>query len=41
MARACGAKDYPALLESLAEARQVVAGAWTQVFGVEILEKTA
>ena len=41
LARACGAKDYPALLESLAEARQVVAAAWKDVFGDEILEQTA
>ena len=41
LARACGATDYPALLVMLAEARQVVAAAWQQVFGTAILETAA
>ncbi|MBO9498202.1 MAG: bifunctional [glutamine synthetase] adenylyltransferase/[glutamine synthetase]-adenylyl-L-tyrosine phosphorylase [Novosphingobium sp.] len=38
LARACAAPDYPSLLAMLDEARQVVGGAWKQVFGEEILE---
>ncbi|WP_027443298.1 bifunctional [glutamate--ammonia ligase]-adenylyl-L-tyrosine phosphorylase/[glutamate--ammonia-ligase] adenylyltransferase [Erythrobacter cryptus] len=37
LARACGHASYPALIAAFAEARQVVAGVWKQIFGQDIL----
>jgi glutamate-ammonia-ligase adenylyltransferase len=40
LAKACGARDFPALLRSVDEARHEVAAAWAETFG-ETLEETA